>query len=385
MSVTECGQTLLADDGVIEYKLNQTYDAGELCTFVIKIEWFSGATFTLERNGFNPAGQDAVAVFPLHTGSPQTPSYFGPNSASRLSFPQSTFFVVFRTTTNNGTGFRLSFKHENSASWAIPGPARVFNNDSSMPLELPFPSGLVVWKRPGAKITECGQTLLGDEGVIEYKLNQTYEAGELCTFIVKIYAYYGATFTLESNGFNRAGQDAVAVIPAGSASPIYFGPNSASRFSFEQSTFFIVFSTTTNNGTGFRLSFKHENRPGIALPGPALVYNNDSSAPLEFPFPSNYVISTHPVALTSGAKLLEGNSTLELTVAENFVAADDCSDYVDIISYNGGEALYLGKLCGRDEEPKVFNTQGIFMIVYVSNNAIDTNPPQASLTWKTIN
>ncbi|ODM88065.1 hypothetical protein Ocin01_18616 [Orchesella cincta] len=236
-------------------------------------------------------------------------------------------------------------------------------------------------------ITECGQTLLADEGIIEYKLNQTYDAGELCTFIVKIYWYYGAEFILENHGISDAGEDAIAIIPM-SGYPFavnYLGPNTGNTLFFQESVFFVVFKTTTNLGTGFRLRFKHGHQPGWAIPGPALVFNNDSATPLSFPPKTGLVLATQPVALTSGSKILEGNATLELTVWENFRSVDDCTDFFDVHTYNGEKTTYLGRLCGKDEEEKVFQTQGIFMVIYLSNHGDSNLDPQGTLSWRTVN
>ncbi|ODM91182.1 hypothetical protein Ocin01_15500 [Orchesella cincta] len=62
--LTECGQTVIADSGTIQYKLNQTYDADELCVFMIRFEsGYLQATFSLESNGLSDVDSDAVSIF----------------------------------------------------------------------------------------------------------------------------------------------------------------------------------------------------------------------------------------------------------------------------------------------------------------------------------
>ncbi|ODM88465.1 hypothetical protein Ocin01_18217 [Orchesella cincta] len=50
-ALTQCGQTIKADSGYIQYKLNQNYNSGELCAFLIQLDQRELCDFTLEAHG----------------------------------------------------------------------------------------------------------------------------------------------------------------------------------------------------------------------------------------------------------------------------------------------------------------------------------------------
>ncbi|ODM88415.1 putative chitinase 3 [Orchesella cincta] len=74
-TITECGQSIIADNGTVRYKLNEVYDAGELCVFMIKFE--SGAlntTFSLDDHGLIDSDYNAITVlltdpYPIFAGN----------------------------------------------------------------------------------------------------------------------------------------------------------------------------------------------------------------------------------------------------------------------------------------------------------------------------
>ncbi|CAL8130443.1 unnamed protein product [Orchesella dallaii] len=195
-------------------------------------------------------------------------------------------------------------------------------------------------------LTECGQTLFADSGLIEYKLNQNYEAGLLCTFIVRMEEFSECTFTLEYHGISDD-RDAIAIIPLRGGQTFdleFLGPAYSNRVTFRLSAFVVVFRTNINStlGTGFRLRIEGGGNILTKIPGKLLVYNNEVSSPVEFPFEIDEPLQSQwdPVVLTSGAKLHEPGSSLELTVWEDF-PSNDCGDFFDVHYFNGQITGYL--------------------------------------------
>ncbi|ODM90890.1 hypothetical protein Ocin01_15793 [Orchesella cincta] len=112
-ALTECGQTIVADSGIIEYKLNQSYDAGELCVFVIRYTQGSGweyldGTFSLEADGFSDSDPFAIKILRFYDGYASEVFSLGPTERI-VSFYGNGAVIVFKTRSNTGTGFRLSF------------------------------------------------------------------------------------------------------------------------------------------------------------------------------------------------------------------------------------------------------------------------------------
>lgn len=60
--MTDCGQSLLANEGYIEYSLGEMYAPRLRCGFVIRTRNHSGFIFTLEENG--------LTLDPLIAGGP---------------------------------------------------------------------------------------------------------------------------------------------------------------------------------------------------------------------------------------------------------------------------------------------------------------------------
>ncbi|ODM89432.1 hypothetical protein Ocin01_17251 [Orchesella cincta] len=134
---TSCGQTIIADNGTITYKLADNYDAGELCVFMIKFEsGYIDTTFNLDTHGLSNSDSDAVTVFG---------SFFGLTLAANLGHNQQSVtltgfgaVVIFRTNSSSGTGFQLSFKPNRIRFPGIyDGTYAVFDNNTLSPLNIP--------------------------------------------------------------------------------------------------------------------------------------------------------------------------------------------------------------------------------------------------------
>ncbi|ODM88416.1 hypothetical protein Ocin01_18267 [Orchesella cincta] len=112
----------------VRYKLNEVYDAGELCVFMIKFE--SGNLGIFQQN---------------------------------VSFEGYGAVVIFRTNTNSGTGFQLSFK-QNSIQFPMPilGTNLAFNDESDSPLHIPLPSNVTGYTVFNYFVFTSGSKLISD-------------------------------------------------------------------------------------------------------------------------------------------------------------------------------------------------------------------------------
>jgi len=88
IAVTRCGQTIQADSGLIQYKLNQNYDAGELCACIVRMNEYDGCTFTLEAHGFSPFDPNAITILAENSNQPLRTYYLGPNTGSDVTISE---------------------------------------------------------------------------------------------------------------------------------------------------------------------------------------------------------------------------------------------------------------------------------------------------------
>ncbi|ODM87953.1 hypothetical protein Ocin01_18729 [Orchesella cincta] len=133
--LTECGQTLHANEG--------------------RIDW------VLESHGINEADPKAIFIASLDFGSVNMIYDLGPpESIATLKSSGYGAVVVFRTKTNLGTGFSLSFTAEKSKEGELLGTDFVFNNateNTTSSLALPvstfrkMPHSTVIVVTAGAK------------------------------------------------------------------------------------------------------------------------------------------------------------------------------------------------------------------------------------------
>ncbi|ODM92133.1 Peritrophin-1 [Orchesella cincta] len=140
-ALTECGQTVIADTGIIQYKLNQSYDVGELCSFIIRFEsGFMNSTVTLVANGFSEVDSDSITLLRLVNGV---------GTAQRLGHQQQTanflgdgVIIIFKTNSSNGSGFQLHFDGFMVWPWRDPKPElgteSIFTSETGSPLPANF-------------------------------------------------------------------------------------------------------------------------------------------------------------------------------------------------------------------------------------------------------
>jgi len=185
-------------------------------------------------------------------------------------------------------------------------------------------------------VTECGQTLHGNSGSIEYKLNQGYDAGELCVFILRHnYTNWNPTFrfTLDADGISASDADAITITTFNNyeivgkwGTPAKLGPPNTNRTAtLSGYVAVVIFATNTSTGTGFKLSFEASGDGVDYTPGwnegVDVVYNDKSASELSLPLRPDVVGTgcVDVITITSGAKVVaDPGSQLELLVDLNF-------------------------------------------------------------------
>jgi hypothetical protein len=144
--LTQCGETVQANNGFIEYKLLENYSANELCSFIIRTETIGDLTFTLESHGFNATADPfAITIFTFSgEGLIETTHLGPPNPLSQTYVQGNIAVVVFKTLGNSGTGFRLSFNAIISNTfYGLTGKDLTYSNLTGGELTIPF------WPEPG--------------------------------------------------------------------------------------------------------------------------------------------------------------------------------------------------------------------------------------------
>ncbi|CAL8130437.1 unnamed protein product [Orchesella dallaii] len=140
--VTQCGQTLEADSGTIQYKLGQIYDAGELCAFIIRVPNHSYIHFQLESHGINNySDPNAITIISYDSNIQKDTIHLGPPNANSDAYALGNIAVVIFKTNGNSTlglGFRVVFEGMGAIVNNVPGLDFVFNNRTNSPLEVPF-------------------------------------------------------------------------------------------------------------------------------------------------------------------------------------------------------------------------------------------------------
>lgn len=139
----------MANSGRIEYKFEESYDANELCSFVIRAEHTSsGIIFKLNAHGINATSDpSAINIFTFGENGHIETSHLGPpNPLTETYVSGNIAVVVFRTNnkkSNLGTGFKLSFETvvENSF-YGMSGVNLVYSGLDGGELTIPF------WENP---------------------------------------------------------------------------------------------------------------------------------------------------------------------------------------------------------------------------------------------
>ncbi|ODM93252.1 hypothetical protein Ocin01_13431 [Orchesella cincta] len=241
-------------------------------------------------------------------------------------------------------------------------------------------------QEPGV-LTECGQTLEGDSGVIEYKFDQEYDAGELCAFIIRVPNEY-IMFSLESHGINNASDpDAITIHTYNGilmVKTIHLGPpNPITETYIEGQVAVVVFKTWDNStlGTGFRLSFRGL-WGTVNLPGNDIAFNNLSDSPLELPFwqGNDTVVTNNFVILTNGAKAIsQPRTNLRLRLSEEFQNPDgNCQEFFWIYTLTSENVYREGVFCDATTDRSVYYTRGLFIIVF---RKFPNTQSKGTLSW----
>ncbi|ODM88068.1 putative chitinase 3, partial [Orchesella cincta] len=255
----------------------------------------------------------------------------------------------------------------------INGTTSTFSDISTTALPTDVPTSTTTV--PPNTITQCGHTIQQDSGFIEYKLYQSYEAGELCAFIIRLDKYTGCDFTLETHGISDTKLDTITifqVLDEQATFPSVKFETIGSTVNLPGSTFVVVFKTETNLGTGFRLRFESSEKLIEKTPGVPLVFNNHTENPLRFPLHPNAAAKAEwdPIVITSGSKLItETKSSLRLQVYDYFVSPG-CRSWFSIHSFDGTNTKFEGRVCGLNGGKTVlaFNTRGLFIVVFYKND-----------------
>ncbi|ODM90963.1 hypothetical protein Ocin01_15719 [Orchesella cincta] len=243
---------------------------------------------------------------------------------------------------------------------------------------------------PHRTLTECGDTITANNGTIQYKLNQTYDANELCVFMIRFESgFVETTFTLDSNGFSDSDFDAISIFRdmagLGYETNLGLDRQTVSFFGYGA---IVVFRTNSSLGTGFQLSFTPDlivSEENFA--GNNVLFDDESESPLSIPFPSNYIESAihNYFCITSASKVIsEPDTFLKLNVTGFFGDVDNsCNNMIEIHSFLN--QLKIEKLiCGGEDDGVLFEfaTRGIFFVFHRQANGLPITTGE--ITWEKV-
>jgi len=197
-------------------------------------------------------------------------------------------------------------------------------------------------------VRECGQTINSNQGAIEYKLNQQYDANELCVFIIRTQNVTGLTITLFDHGISEQDPDAITILgfnTEGLVVSTHVGPPEwFPTRSIDATHAVVIFKTNTSLGTGFRMTYIADRFPNETLPAQDVIYNNSTPTEISLPFETSFTRKYHTsiLVVTDGAKLItEPGASLKLTLSESFYG---CVDYLMIYTFDErNEANFEGQ------------------------------------------
>ncbi|ODM86533.1 putative chitinase 3, partial [Orchesella cincta] len=237
---------------------------------------------------------------------------------------------------------------------------------------------------PPIEMTKCGESIIADNGTIMYKLNEGYDAGELCVFMIKFESgYIETTFTLDTHGL-ESDSDAVTIQSFTLDFYVNLGLHQQ-NVTFDAYGVIVIFRTNSSLGTGFQLSFKKEGTitPG-ELPGTAVAFNNENNSPLSIPFPSNATgPSFNYFVFTSDSKFVsESDSFFRLTLRALF-GESLCHSVFAIYSFED-ELKYERSICGSEDNGNAFefSTRGLFLVYQVQHS--ESPITTGLITWSKV-
>jgi len=121
------------------YKLNETYERNELCSFIIHVGNYSGILFSLNFHAINESDVNAINIFTFNKNGLLESTHLGPpNPLKQAYLSGSIAVVIFRTKSVTGKGFDLFFEGQGTTT-PIKGDQQVFSiaRDEGGSLELP--------------------------------------------------------------------------------------------------------------------------------------------------------------------------------------------------------------------------------------------------------
>jgi hypothetical protein len=248
-------------------------------------------------------------------------------------------------------------------------------------------------------LTQCGQTLVANNGQIEYKSEENYEANELCSFILRlnnsVNSVSGFVFTLESHGFNgTADPNAISIHSFDERKHVetrHLGPpNPLTEAFLPGGIAVVVFRTQSRLGTGFRLSYRAvEAKPYYTHSGQNLVYGSGTSGNLTIPFWENPAYQTAIIVLSANHKKIQSSFTsLRLTFVQENLQKDmtspsRCSyDSVTIYAVNSETITEKGVFCNLYTQRAIYETSGIFILVFKDFEESYWNNHQVTFKWQ---
>ncbi|ODN02017.1 hypothetical protein Ocin01_04675 [Orchesella cincta] len=234
--------------------------------------------------------------------------------------------------------------------------------------------------------TECGQTINSNQGAIEYKWHEPYEANELCVFIIRTQNVTGITITLFDHGISDSDPEAITILgfnETGLVVSTHVGPPEwFPTRSIDATHAVVIFKTNTSLGTGFRMTYIADRFPSETLLADDRVFNNATHNELTLPLETNYIRQPHTniLVMTDEAKLItDPDTALKLTVWENLYG---CGDYLMIYKFDEtNEASFVARLCGGNSNGDVFQTKGIFIVLFYK---LTTGIKMAELNWEKV-
>jgi len=235
---------------------------------------------------------------------------------------------------------------------------------------------------PTDVIHECGDILVANSGLIEYKIDEVYASRLRCSFIIRSLNHSGFIFTLEQHGMI---QD--PAVPGGAINIFSFSneglrdisnlgpPNPLNQTYVSGSVVVVVFRTQGFQGRGFSLKFE-----GTGEHNHDFVNWDDvilSDLPLSMHYPpedrSEYEWNSMSFFVFSNMHQEIPTTTRELKLSVSQLDVDQCilgctCDYLYIYSFSGSNLDTLDKLCGTDDDVREYGTGGLFILMFKSDH-----------------
>jgi len=143
----------------------------------------------LESHGISPSDPNAIAILPPSENSTIEAEYLGPNSNGAVTmYAVSTFVIVFKTMTNEGTGFRLRFQSSSLVATKVPGELLVFSEGTNIPLELPLAT---VGRQWNPIVVTSGFRMLEEPNRLKISIWQDFPAPEFCLDKFAVHSFDG--------------------------------------------------------------------------------------------------------------------------------------------------------------------------------------------------